>query len=1088
MWFLLLYFQISAIQGLSVTLRGSDSPCKGRLEVYNGHGGNKQWGLVCHYGWIKENGEVVCKSIGCGNHMHSDVERTRYKDPPLPQQYWMDEVKCTSKEESLWKCLYVDINEKEKCDESSFVAVECSGKVTLSLNLNGQRDKCAGVVEFSTPNGIFGVCNDKWDESKANKICQELGCGDHHYIPKLGMFKGQQSKPNVLLNCVGNEQYSWQCMERSDCQERASVICSNHTRFRLQDGSDVCSGLVEEKTVKQNSWNPLQQTNVRPEVICTLLNCGSTGNFTSANGTNRLTCSDSVKLHNFTTECFGDVSIDVNGANYEVCYSDQPRENMGAVVCRELGCGDIVLVKQGSVTSNGLLSNVECQGDEQSLWHCLANHEKKRCTGTKVICSGSLDVRLSDGLGDCSGRVEVKWEGSWRPIGSDRTTMNSDVVCQHLNCGTSIQINRELFIEGEKEPPEWLWNVKCRNSSVKLHECFDNTNLRLPRQNEKNIEIICKKEELKFFEGNSPCEGKVCIEQFDGSKSVEPRVALQNPLGEKCWGMVKVCGDVKCGGVCSSTWRTNEDSKMICGNLGCGNPIQAQLPLQINNRPATYHNWERLLLYNKEGECSGPVYGLRDGNTQQVSGLGWGREEGQKLCEYLQCGNYISHSTIIKNTNEWWKKTYNCSGKNNIWECESNDQPIQNQQQLNIQCERKSPNIMLSNNCTGEVLIDKEHVCASQWDYGMSDKLCDNLNCGKAIHSWATVSAKKNRWHFSCTGKETLLWQCGFKNDSCKNILSVACKDSVEFGTTEKCGGKLGIRYKGQWEYVCGKLTEADTKKVCDVLKCNDSGELLLDEQKIANEIKVKIDCPKNHYKIFQCMHHLKKDKCSHGPAEIICEGYTPKDNSSVGLILGLLGGVLGLLILFLMWANRKRLLLALRYYRKNNGKDVNPDVNEMDKMDREDRDLSEGKASFLDNDDYEDVDSVMDKSGEEDEYDRKTGSSGTEYDDIEGQANGISPSQTHHDDDLNLPLLPKRPENILDQDTYEVEIEKQEDYDDVIPVEAAANENAGTTGTQAHVDVDVDEGADSDSDAGLVANADAVLVTTEVEVHAQAE
>ncbi|XP_016295596.1 scavenger receptor cysteine-rich type 1 protein M160 [Sinocyclocheilus anshuiensis] len=1064
MWFLLLYFQISAIQGLNVTLRGSDSPCKGRLEVY--HGGNKQWGLVCHYGWIKENGEVVCKSIGCGNHMHSDVERTRYKDRLLPQQYWMDEVKCTSKEESLWNCLYVGINEKEKCDESSFVAVECSGKVTLSLNLNGQRDKCAGVVEFSTPNGIFGVCNNKWDESKANKICQELGCGDHHYIPKLGVFKGQQSEPNVLLNCVGNEQYSWQCKEQFDCQERASVICSNHTRFRLQDGSNVCSGLVEENTVKHNSWNPLQQTNVRPEVICTQLNCGSTGNFTNANGTNRLTCSDSVKLHNFTTECFGDVSIDVNGANYEVCYSDQSRENMGAVVCRELGCGDIVLVKKGSVTSNGLLSNVECQGDERSLWHCLANHEKKRCTGTKVICSGSLDVRLRDGLGHCSGRVEVKWEGSWRPIGYDRTTMNSDVVCQHLNCGTSIQINRELFVEGEKEPPEWLWNVRCRSSSAKLHECFDNTNLRIPYQNEKNTEIICKKEELKFFEGNSPCEGKVCIEQFDGKTdwlpaepeeenkkkatdickamqcgslvffeteqntthakvtcSGTPRVALQNPLGEKCWGMVKVCGDGTCGGVCSSTWRTNEDSKMICGNLGCGNPIQAQLPLQINNRPATYHSvycsekvrnmnmcnfihnknstckslaqvicadsvkarledprdrcagkvslfyagkwtpicqdsldtnlknaickelfcgksindeydwisleeskstglsrikcldsansvskcdlegisekecivgylkctdWERLLLYNKEGECSGPVYGLRDGNTQQVSGLGWGREEGQKLCEYLQCGNYISHSTIIKNTKEWWKKTYNCSGKNNIWECESNDQPIQNQQQLNIQCDREED------------------------------------------------------------------------EDDRKRDSSGTEYDDIE------------------------------------------------------------------------------------GQANGISPSQTYHDDD---------------------------LNLPLLPKRPENILDQDTYEVEIEKQE-----------------DYDDVIPVEAAANENDEYDRKTGSSGTEYDDIEGQANGISPSQTYHDDDLNLPLLPKRPENILDQDTYEVEIEKQEDYDDVIPVEAAANENAGTTGTQAHVDVDVDEGADSDLDAGLVANADALLVTTEVEVHAQAE
>lgn len=102
---------------------------------------------------------------------------------------------------------------------------------------------------------------------------------------------------------------------------------------------------------------------------------------------------DRVKLQNFTTECFGDVSIAVNGIKYEVCYSDQDsiesRKKMGAMVCRELGCGEMLRVKKGSFTSNGFLSNVDCQGDERSLWHCLAIHEKKQCWGTKVICSGN---------------------------------------------------------------------------------------------------------------------------------------------------------------------------------------------------------------------------------------------------------------------------------------------------------------------------------------------------------------------------------------------------------------------------------------------------------------------------------------------------------------------------------------------------------------------------------------------------------------------------------------------------------------------------------------------------------------------------
>lgn len=65
------------------------------------------------------------------------------------------------------------------------------------------------------------------------------------------------------------------------------------------------------------------------------------------------------------------------------------------------------------------------------------------------------------------------------------------------------------------------------------------------------------------------------------------------------------------------------------------------------------------------------------------------------------------------------------------------------------------------------------------------------------------------------------------------------------------------------------------------------------------------------------------------------------------------------------------------------------------------------------------------------------------------------------------------------DQDTYEVETEEQEDYDDVMPFE-----NAGMTDTQAQVDVAVDAGTDSEAGTGV--NADAEVVTTEVEVHAE--
>lgn len=112
-----------------MALRGSNSPCKGRLEVRDDKG---QWGLVCHFGWKKQNGQVVCKSLKCGDEVKSGLEQTEYKkDLSQPKRYLMDQVDCTSNETSLWHCRFDGAN-KPVCKEGaqdSFVAVECSGRL-----------------------------------------------------------------------------------------------------------------------------------------------------------------------------------------------------------------------------------------------------------------------------------------------------------------------------------------------------------------------------------------------------------------------------------------------------------------------------------------------------------------------------------------------------------------------------------------------------------------------------------------------------------------------------------------------------------------------------------------------------------------------------------------------------------------------------------------------------------------------------------------------------------------------------------------------------------------------------------------------
>jgi len=105
---------------------------------------------------------------------------------------------------------------------------------------------------------------------------------------------------------------------------------------------------------------------------------------------------------------------------------------------------------------------------------------------------------------------------------------------------------------------------------------------------------------------------------------------------------------------------------------------------------------KRLLLYEKRRACSGPVYAHSGEKTLLVSGQGWGKEEGQKMCQYLQCGDYISHSTTTKDTQEWWSRSYNCSGKTDIWECERHVQAPQLHEQLNITCDKGITSVLNS--------------------------------------------------------------------------------------------------------------------------------------------------------------------------------------------------------------------------------------------------------------------------------------------------------------------------------------------------------------------------------------------------------
>ncbi len=97
----------------------------------------------------------------------------------------------------------------------------------------------------------------------------------------------------------------------------------------------------------------------------------------------------------------------------------------------------------------------------------------------------------------------------------------------------------------------------------------------------------------------------------------------QVSLREECWGTVNVCRDGKCGGVCRDTWR-NEDSKMICTDLGCGDQISKQLQFKIIShrshtivctaqKSAKYENVP--FIPNNDSTCNTPAQVICTGNV-----------------------------------------------------------------------------------------------------------------------------------------------------------------------------------------------------------------------------------------------------------------------------------------------------------------------------------------------------------------------------------------------------------------------------------------------------------------------------------------
>ncbi|XP_019746111.1 lysyl oxidase homolog 3B isoform X2 [Hippocampus comes] len=240
-------FKKKAKTSSTVRLKGGARLGEGRVEVLK----SGEWGSVCDDRWNLQSASVVCRELGFGSAKEA-MTGARMGQGVGP--IYMNEVKCSGYERSIWKCPFKNIT-SEDCQHTEDAAVRCNVPymgLENSIRLVGGRSTYEGRVEVRVGSRWGTVCSAGWSTREAMVACRQLGLGySMHAITETWYWDSSNVTEMILsgVKCTGNEMSLTQCQRHKtlSCQKAAAkfaagVICS-----------ETASDLVLNATLVQQS-------------------------------------------------------------------------------------------------------------------------------------------------------------------------------------------------------------------------------------------------------------------------------------------------------------------------------------------------------------------------------------------------------------------------------------------------------------------------------------------------------------------------------------------------------------------------------------------------------------------------------------------------------------------------------------------------------------------------------------------------------------------------------------------------------------------------------------------------------------------
>nr|XP_014352546.1 PREDICTED: scavenger receptor cysteine-rich type 1 protein M130-like [Latimeria chalumnae] len=396
------------------TLVNGSNDCSGGVELQF----QDTWGFVCDHEWDLQDADVLCQQSNCGYAIATPGGAAFGEGKST---MWADEFQCKGNESSLWECP-IKPSSYHSCTHKNNAGVVCSDQIEKPKVPSDEAcRKQADIYYAGTWTRLF---NNTWELNGENTVCRQLFCVTS---VRSNNSTGVAKLPKKLerLHCKGNGNSLWNCTlsynssadftsEKSDVIEEVDTLCSENLKLRLVNGGGECEGRVE----------------------------------VFYNGTWGTVCDDSWDLTD------------------------------AVVVCRQLQCGHAIHARASAFFGSGSgkiwLDDLRCSGSESALWQCpyreWGQHDCSHKEDAGVMCSGFKQLRLVSESEECSGKLEVFYNGSWGSVCYNNMKKGTaDSFCRHLKCGQQKQITRVTVTDSKVR---WLDNVKCYGHETFIWQCL----------------------------------------------------------------------------------------------------------------------------------------------------------------------------------------------------------------------------------------------------------------------------------------------------------------------------------------------------------------------------------------------------------------------------------------------------------------------------------------------------------------------------------------------------------------------------------------------------------------------------------------